>query len=98
MDFAQMTEADMPLCQAIGFLGGLWATRYHRPADETIARTRAGGITTGGRPPANVAIAGMPEHQPRVRRATAADESITPHPGRAQHRAANRTIPRGTDR
>jgi hypothetical protein len=29
-----------------GFLGGLWGQRFHKRADETIARTRSGGITT----------------------------------------------------
>jgi hypothetical protein len=28
-----------------GFLGGLWGARYHKRADETIARTRSGGVT-----------------------------------------------------
>jgi hypothetical protein len=28
-----------------GFLGGLWGQRFHKRADETIARTRSGGIT-----------------------------------------------------
>jgi hypothetical protein len=29
-----------------GFLGGLWGQRFHKRADETIARTRSGGITS----------------------------------------------------
>jgi hypothetical protein len=29
-----------------GFVGGLWGQRFHKRADETIARTRSGGIAT----------------------------------------------------
>jgi len=41
--------AALVVALAGGFLGGLWGARYHRRADETIAHTRAGGITTGPR-------------------------------------------------
>ena len=32
-----------------GFLGGVWGQRFHKRADETIARTRSGGIRTEDR-------------------------------------------------
>jgi hypothetical protein len=41
--------AALVVALAGGFLGGLWGARYHRRADETIAHTRAGGITTAPR-------------------------------------------------